>query len=244
LRESGFRPTETFLPYTGFELYQHYQKINIERSLSPFLKTRSKTGKCPPVFSRPPRVPVHDGVQSYILSLVFYWTCFTFFRGSAADSKRATRHRRADARRGRAPYPRSSGCAALAFISRPQRALLPSPTSPSPPPSRSRSPSLNTRPPRLSCPRAGRRCHHVHVPSKVEECRSRGGRAQAYLLRREPKSVRLEVARQAESERLEATRRIGLSAACYRTLSLVERRRYPPHSNNALDAFCSPTSTF
>jgi hypothetical protein len=121
-----------------------------------------------------------------------------FFRGSAAESKRATRHRRADARRERAPCPRSSGRAALAFISRPQRALLPSPTSPSPPPSRSRSPSLNSRPPRLPCPRAGRRCHHVHVPSKIEECRSRGGRAQAYLLRRKPKSVRLEVARQNE----------------------------------------------
>ena len=82
-----------------------------------------------------------------------------FFRGSAAESKRATRQRRADARRQRAPCLRSSKCAALAFNSRPQRASLPSPTSPSLPPSRSRSPSLNTRPSRLPCPRAGRRCH-------------------------------------------------------------------------------------
>jgi len=58
------------------------------------------------------------------------------------------RQRRADARRQRAPCPRASKCAALAFNSRPQPALLPSPTSSSPPPSRSRRPSLNTRPPR------------------------------------------------------------------------------------------------
>jgi len=87
------------------------------------------------------------------------------FRGSAAESKRATRQRRADARRQRAPCPRSSKCAALAFNSRPQRASLPSPTSPSPPPSRSRWPSLNTRPPRLPCSRESRRCH-TYMPHR------------------------------------------------------------------------------
>jgi len=106
-----------------------------------------------------------------------------FFRGSADERTRAPRHRRAEPRRERAPCPRSSRCVALAFILRPQRGLLPSPTSPSSPPSRSRSPLLDTRPPRLPCPRARRRCHNVRVPSKIEECMSRGGTAQTYLLR-------------------------------------------------------------
>ena len=50
----------------------------VMRSLYFLLKSRSKTGKCPPVFNGPPRVPVHYGVRSHILSLVFYRTSFTF----------------------------------------------------------------------------------------------------------------------------------------------------------------------
>ena len=87
------------------------QKINFESSLYPFLKIRSKTGKCPPVFNGPPRVPVHHGVQSYILSLVFYRTSVTF---SEALRTRERGHR--------PPPPR------------PPPPALP-PPSPSPPPS-------------------------------------------------------------------------------------------------------------
>jgi len=112
---------------------------------SAFQRTSSCTGT--------PRSAVTHLVPRMLLDVLH------FFRGSAAESKRATRQRGADAHRQRAPCPRSSNCAALAFNSRPQRASLPSPTSPSPPTSRSRSPSLNTRAPCLPCPLAGRRCH-------------------------------------------------------------------------------------
>ena len=67
------------------------QKINNERSLYLFLKSRSKTGKCPSVLNGPPRVPVHYGVQSYILSLVFYRTRFTFSEAQDSGTEAPTR---------------------------------------------------------------------------------------------------------------------------------------------------------
>jgi len=220
------------------------QKINIERSLFPFLKNRSKTGKCPPVFNGPPRVPVHNGVQSYILSLVFYRTCFTF---SEALRTRERGHRGTDAlnlvvnaRRVRAHQdasPSLSSCAPNAVCCRRRRRPR-------------RRPLARARPCSTRAPLAFRALEQdAAVITSVSHRKSKSVCPEAAQRRRicSVESQRVYVSRwqgKTTSERLEAARRIGLSATCYRALSLVERPRCPPNSNNALDALRSPTSTF